>query len=267
VVGRFVVDVDAEHGGRWTSLRDPRGREWLWSRPDPARDRVEPGAAFVDVGGLEECYPTIGANPDHGDLWSRPWQEIERRVGRQRHRVTTAGGVTLEREIVADDTAVTVEYQLSAPAGTQFIWAAHALLELSVGTTIHAEPGAARAWPGHRGPVETSWPHPLGTDYGVLGPDDGSAMFCLLPARQLVKVRDGDASLQFRLECPGQPVSMGLWRNLGGYPWDAAKKYRNVGVEPMLGRVFDLDAARDEDAARVPTTGQVEWRLVIDNES
>lgn len=47
-----TVTADPAHGGRWTSLR-AAGREWLWRRDDPARSAVEPGAAFVDAGGLE----------------------------------------------------------------------------------------------------------------------------------------------------------------------------------------------------------------------
>jgi hypothetical protein len=67
--------------------------------------------------------------------------------------------------------------------------------------------------------------------------------------------------LQFELSCPGQPISVALWRNLGGFPADAP--YRSLGVEPMLGRVFDLAEAGPGDAAVVPASGELTWRLVI----
>jgi hypothetical protein len=51
-----------------------------------------------------------------------------------------------------------------------------------------------------------------------------------------------------------------LWRNLGGFP--AEEPYRSLGVEPMLGRVFDLAEARPGDAA-VPAAGVLSWRLTI----
>ena len=72
----LTVDTDLRHGGRWTSLRTEH-REWLWTNPVPemtrARRRVTSGAAFVDAGGAEECFPTIRGKPDHGDAWTRVW--------------------------------------------------------------------------------------------------------------------------------------------------------------------------------------------------
>ncbi len=260
----FVVAFDAAHGGRWTQLRDPQGREWLWERPDPARNHVKPGDDFVDVGGIEECYPTIGASPDHGEFWTRPWATIETQASRLTHKIVV-GGVSLRRQVTVGPKAVSAAYHLQAPPGTHFIWAAHALLELGIGAVLQAAPGPARSWPDHRNVVETEWPRPLGVDYGSLGPDDGSAMFCLLPSREEVVVSDGDDRLRFQLSCAGQPVSFGLWRNLGGYPWNAVDKYRNIGVEPMLGRVFDLAAAGPRDAAVVPPSGEVRWTLTLDN--
>jgi hypothetical protein len=59
----------------------------------------------------------------------------------------------------------------------------------------------------------------------------------------------------------GQPVSVALWRNLGGFPRHGP--YRSTGVEPMLGRVFDLADAGPGDAARVPASGEVRWRLTL----
>jgi hypothetical protein len=53
-----------------------------------------------------------------------------------------------------------------------------------------------------------------------------------------------------------------IWRNLGGFPPGAP--YRSIGVEPMLGAVFDLaEAQGSQDAVTVPDTGQVAWELTI----
>lgn len=254
----FGVTVDAQHGGRWTSLTDPDGKEWLWARPDPARLAVRPGDAFVDVGGVEECLPTIGGTPDHGDVWTRPW-----RVTAGRLEVTT-GALNLYRAISAG-ARVVVDYELRGPAGTTFVWALHMLLDPAEGTRIEAEPGPCRAWPGHVQLVETTWPDVLAiADYDTLGPDDGTAMFCLLPDRPFVTVRHGEARLRIRLACDGQPGSYGIWRNLGGYPFGQQDTYRNFGVEPMLGRVFDVTQAAPGEAARLPADGRLRWQVVID---
>ncbi|WP_181805409.1 hypothetical protein [Streptomyces shenzhenensis] len=54
---------------------------------------------------------------------------------------------------------------------------------------------------------------------------------------------------------------MALWRNLGSFP--ESGPYRSIGVEPMLGRVFDLAEAEEGEAAVVPATGVPSWRLTV----
>jgi len=44
--------------------------------------------------------------------------------------------------------------------------------------------------------------------------------------------------------------------------------YRSIGVEPMLGHVFELDTAGPNDAVTVPDSGTVDWNctsLRLDN--
>ena len=56
-------------------------------------------------------------------------------------------------------------------------------------------------------------------------------------------------------------MSVALWRNLGGFPEEAP--YRSIGVEPMLGAVFDLAEAGPGDAAVVPESGEMRWEMRI----
>lgn len=258
----FEVLVDPKHGGRWTSLTDPTGREWLWSRPDVARFEVLPGSAFVDVGGYEECFPTIGGRPDHGDVWSRPWKGVGD------HLAVESDSCRLSRRLTAGSSGVIADYRLQGKAGYRFIWAGHALLEPTLGTRVVAPEGhQVLAWrPGHIRPIETTWPEVLGIPfYDILGPDDASAMFCVLPKLEEVTVIAPDGSnLRFRIECAEQPVSFGIWRNLAGYPADGTGSYRSFGIEPMLGRVSELSGAKFLDVAIIPASGEVTWRVVID---
>lgn len=259
----FEVIVDPEHGGRWNSLTDPTGREWLWSRPDLARFKVLPGAAFVDVGGYEECFPTIGGRPDHGDVWSRPWK----RSGD--HLFVESNSCRLSRKLMTGSSGVFVDYRLQGEVGYRFIWAGHALLEPTLGTRVVAPKGhRVLAWQlGHVQPTETTWPEVLGTSfYNIVGPDDGSALFCVLPDLGEVTIKAPDGSnLRFRIECTQQPVSFGVWRNLAGYPIDGTGVYRSFGIEPMLGRVAELRGAELSDVAIIPASGEVIWRVVIDH--
>lgn len=240
------VEVDHSLGGRWISLRAGR-REWLWRRDDPARAHVTPGDPFVDAGGLEECVPTVRGTPDHGGVWSRPWRED----GSGWWAVECPDFV-FRRRIHG---AVVADYELIAEPGYRFVWAAHALFDVSVNARLVAPKGTSVLITDPE-PVLTTWPAGLDT----LGPDDGTAVGAVLDSGR-IRVLDGDHGLDLRVECAGQPVSVALWRNLRG--WPEGDPYRSVGVEPMLGGTFDRDDTTCPVAV-VPTGGTVRWRLTVE---
>lgn len=238
-----TASVDLAHGGRWTSLR-AAGREWLWQRPDPARAAVRPGDPFVDAGGLEECIPTVRGTPDHGAAWSRPWPSS----------TVECDGFRLRRVLNSAGDRLIADYHLEAAPGWSFVWAAHALLDVSEQARLEAPAGTVTRIDGLG---ERTWP--AGLDH--LGPDDGTATGAILLDCPQVTVFDG-AALTFTLEAAGQPVSVALWRNLRG--WPQPDPYRSIGVEPMLGRVFDRAEAGPGDTATVPASGVCEWRLTVE---
>ncbi|MBK3574471.1 hypothetical protein JHN63_11720 [Streptomyces sp. MBT65] len=259
------IVIDRAHGGRWTSMR-AAGREWLWRREAPEREKAVPGDAFADAGGLEECVPTVRGIPDHGDAWSRLWA---REAGADVLRCDRFG---LTRTVRAITDGAVADYVLTADPGFRFVWAAHALLDLSDRALVHIDGGARtrlfpeatplldREWPTDAPWVEGDWPAPCGLRLDRFGPDDGTAVGAVVDAAQCC-VHDRADRLSFALEADGQPLSIALWRNLGGYP--APHPYRSTGVEPMLGRVFDLAEAGPGDAARVPASGETRWRLTL----
>lgn len=268
----LTVRTDAAHGGRWTSL-SAGGREWLWRNPDTevvaARERVLPGAAFVDAGGVEECLPTVNGLPDHGAVWSRPWDS------RNGEDAVVAGDLSLTRAMTRDDGAVSARYVIGGPPGTPFVHAVHALLdvgpqaELVVSdpqlAVVLDESGAAGA-PG-------SWPPTVaGTSADRLGPADGTAVAILLPGCHDVVVIDGADALELRWRVEGvgvdDPCSLLVWRNLGG--WPTASPYRSIGIEPMVGRTIVVAGSpagpgpqRDAPAGavRMPPTARFRWAV------
>ena len=267
------MQIDAAHGGRWTSLRAGE-REWLWHRDEPRRERVGPGDAFADAGGLEECVPTVRGVPDHGDAWSRAWTEAGDAGTVQ------CAGFELTRSIDVRTGSVVADYRLVAEPGFRFVWAGHALLELSARALLRidqnpktrlfpeAGPHLSEPWPDGAAWIEGDWPEPVaGLRLDTLGPDDGSAVGAVIYSTEhaagtaTAVVHDGPDRLCVTVEADGQPTSIALWRNLGGFP--AAVPYRSIGVEPMLGRVFDLADAADGDCAVTPASGEVRWRLTI----
>ncbi|MFG2357942.1 hypothetical protein [Streptomyces sp. NPDC048521] len=249
------IRTDPAHGGRWTSLR-AGSREWLWRRDDPRRAHVTPGDAFVDAGGLEECVPTVRGTPDHGEAWSRPWTDDGN--GSQSVRCER---FALTRTIRPTADGAEADYVLTADPGHRFVWAAHALLDLSERATLRLREGArTRLYPDPHPCVEGSWPAPRGVRLDRLGPDDGTAVGAVVDTARAC-VHDDEDRLALTVEADGQPLSIALWRNLGGFP--AHHPYRSIGVEPMLGRVFDLTEAAPGDTAVVPASGEARWRLTL----
>jgi len=261
---------DHARGGRWTSLRGG-DREWLWRREAACRASARPGDPFVDAGGLEECIPTVRGVPDHGDAWTRPW-----RVTGDTAEISCPD-FTLARRIRTEAGAIVADYRLSAEPGYAFIWAAHGLFDLSAAARLEAPTGTPtrlfpeaagylhRPWPDGARWIEGAWPAPHGRWLDTFGPDDGTAIGAVLRLASSgageVRVADGQDELQFRLESDQHPISLALWRNLGGFP--VGSGYRSIGIEPMLGAVFDLADAGPGDAAIVPRCGETTWRLTI----
>jgi hypothetical protein len=264
----WSVIVEAALGGRLASLRDPAGREWLWHNPDPAvvaaRARVKPGDPFVDAGGWEECFPTIAGASDHGEIWSHSWMD-------EGGILSVAGeGYAFHRAIEATEQQLTVRYLLDAAPRFRFVWAAHLLLDLSPTARLEAAPGTpCRVWPDHWRapepivPVEGPWPAPLGAPLDALVPD-GTALFFMLLGTREVSVAD-ERRLTLRLDAPGQPTAVGVWRNLGG--WPPTVPYRSIGVEPAIGRHYDRDFARPDDLGAVSSSGHLEWALHLQVEA
>lgn len=286
----LTVGVDARSGGRWTSLRGG-DREWLWHRDEPRRASVRPGDPFADAGGLEECIPTVRGTPDHGDAWSRPWTAVVGGTGVTRvpgesgpdqpalRHVVRCPDFELSRAVEVRRGLVVAEYRLVAEPGFRFVWAGHALLELGDEARLRLEgdprvrlfpeaaPYLGRPWPDGAAWIEDDWPEPAGLPLDVFGPEDGSAVGAVAyrageeAERASAVVIDGRDRLHVAVEAEGQPTAIALWRNLGGYPGD--RPYRSIGVEPMLGRVFDLDEAGPGDCAVTPRSGVVTWRLTF----
>lgn len=254
-MSRIEVVVDRQHGGRWTSLRGKDGREWLWRRHAPQRNQVQPGAPFIDAGGLEECFPTVTGVPDHGEVWSRPWTP-------DGDGLSVAGDwYRLHRRFAADGEQLTAHYRLDAESGRRFIWAAHALLDLSTSARLTAPPGHPTEAGTNDGLEMAAWPWVLGTDVSRVGPADGSVLMLFLPGLSTITVADRSSLLRMTLQVTGQPIAIGIWRNLGG--WPSAAPYRSIGIEPMLGQRAGLATAPLHQVATVPRSGLVEWSLTI----
>ena len=101
---------------------------------------------------MEEFLPTIGGPPDHGDVWSRPWQPEGDGLA------VTVDNYALHRATRIDDGGVRASYRLTAKPGRRFIWAGHALLDLSTRASL-VVPEDHPLWVNSdQGPMHTRWP-------------------------------------------------------------------------------------------------------------
>ena len=77
--------VVPELGAKIISLKNLRtGREWLWHPSEGLKlftNQVRDDFSISPLVGIDECFPTIepcswqGRElPDHGEIWSVPWQ-------------------------------------------------------------------------------------------------------------------------------------------------------------------------------------------------
>lgn len=250
--------VDLVHGGRWTSWRGG-DREWLWHNPRipiEERTRARPGAAFIDAGGAEECFPTIRGLPDHGDVWSRRWS------GTCRDAAVDVPGVGRLVRTIGTGPALDIGYRIDGTPGTRFLHALHALLAVTDRAVLEL-PDAGRMIVLDDPHPDRRWP--AGLDR--LGPDDGTAVCAIVPGVRRAVIIDGDDRTQDRLEleweCPEAPelCSLMLWRNLRG--WPAQSPYRSIGIEPMVGRAAELATASPDDCPVIGPSGTFGWSVQV----
>lgn len=252
------LQADPQHGARIFSLADESGFEWLWSKPDPQRFSVRPGDPFVDIGGGEECFPTISGQPDHGDVWARPWSDEDGTLC-----VETSEGV-LTRGTTNLSDGVQLNYRLEGAAGLPFVWALHAVLPPAVGTILRV-PGCppVHYWSegNNNPPIHASWPTPTeDCDLRILPGNDGTARFAAVETSVVTVIAPSGNWLHVELFSDDQPRSIGIWRNFGGYP-ENGPRYRSFCIEPLLGLHHERARAQPDELAHIPVSGVLEWSV------
>ena len=147
------VVVIPELGGRTAELRDLlRGRQWLWRNDRTAVGPVRAGTAYDDVwqGGFEELFPNDAPSagernlPDHGELWSIPWELTE--ASQSSLTLQTVGpstGTTVTKSLRLDGPELTIRYRLDPPPSARFpyLFKLHPAFEVNDHCRIELPPG------------------------------------------------------------------------------------------------------------------------------
>jgi galactose mutarotase-like enzyme len=280
-------------GAKLTNLRRLRGREWLWRNDQIALAPPVAGTSYVeeaDSGGWDECFPTVGSCPlpgqsdimlpDHGELWSLPWEcRVYDFAGGTAFTGTAKGKVLpydFHREVILERAApvVRLHYRLRHLGETPFpwIWSAHPLFNVQPGTLLtlpsvrHARVDAAVgrnekkgdtiSWPPENNasfqfPDNQPWAMKLFAD---IGPSGRTILTDPRQGEQLELVVSPDAVPQ-----------IGMWINCGGWAPEGRQPYYNLGLEPCIGAPDRLDeAVASWKLAHTLHPGEVrEWNLEI----
>lgn len=297
VRAEFIPSV----GGKMISLKDQdTGYEFLLPSQQPDGGYRQPLYAGTfedyDTSGFDECFPTVEASaypsmgeepghgavvfPDHGELWSQPWDV---RVSED-EIVLSARGVRWNYEftkrIRLEGNRLQIGYTLVNRASSAFfVWSAHPLLEVSVGARIIL-PVSVKSMLlnsssddlfGKNGDI-LSWPHldsaDPSMDYSII-PNRSAGVATKCFTDQLVEgsaaLYDPSADESFLFEFDPKHIPyLGIWLCYGGWPPSAEEKHFTVALEPCTGRPDSLEKAilRNECQTIVPGAAR-SWHLDV----
>lgn len=143
------VTVEPPRGAKVSSLRHTAtGREWLLQAPAASVWSSAYGDSFTDAPlyGWDEMFPTVDSCrydgavlPDHGEVWSRPWQVTGLSASAVSCQVTgVALPYVLRRAITVSGHTMRAQYSVETPQiiGIQALWAPHPQLTVRPNTVI-----------------------------------------------------------------------------------------------------------------------------------
>lgn len=276
--GRLVVVPT--RGAKIVSLfHQTTQKEWLWFNPRLSWTRPSPQDDYVklhDVGGWDECFPTVAPTtvggrqwPDHGDLWWREWEADIR--GERLWTGVSGEGYLFERTIEGTPSGFRLAYQVTNQGDEPlpYLWCAHPLLctDPLLNVEIFGRPRAlVPESGGGTGAASYRWPQIEGRMFDVIGKPSTLAIKLFLEMKRgQVAITDGNgATLQMRWPLNQLPL-LGLWINEGGWSGIEGPPYSNVGVEPATGAPDDLAIALNAwNSARVLQPGKRDgWWLEV----
>jgi galactose mutarotase-like enzyme len=280
-------------GGKITNMRRLRGREWLWRNDQIPLAPPAGGTSYVetaDSGGWDECFPTVGPCsmpgapelllPDHGELWTVPWENRVYEFAGGVAFTGTARGELLRydfhREAILDqhEPVVRFHYRLRHLGDTPFswIWSAHPLFNVQPGTTLTL-PSV------HQVRVDTAHGRKESKGDALPWPLDGNASFVFSEGEPWAMKLFGDIGpsgrailtdpkegeqLEFIVDSASAP-QIGIWINCHGWAPEGKRPYYNLALEPCIGAPDRLDdAVGSWHSAQVLNPGETrEWSFEL----
>ncbi len=273
-----------ELGGKINSIRDLQSeREWLWTNKRLPYRKLPYGTSYVqhaDVGGWDECFPTVAACayplepwrslqlPDHGEIWPQEWSvKVETNTSQVIRVCTEVQGIALpylfQRTIslTADAPIVRFDYTIKSLASfpLAFIWSAHPLFAIEAGMRILLpEDTRMQVWLNVPSGIvddksEHMWPvqaHKHGRVWDLSHvPEANATIGCKLWSQPLSQgyaallAQDGEFRFIFD---PAHLPQIGVWINAGAWSGMDDEPYYNLALEPCIGAQDSLKQAIEQ---------------------
>jgi galactose mutarotase-like enzyme len=259
--------VVPELGAKIISLKNLRtGREWLWHPAGELKlfcNRAGDDFFQSPLTGIDECLPTIAPClwqgrelPDHGEVWSVPWQvnstAWENGILRTSICLKTLP-LEFERTIELQENEIQISYQLAnrGEAEEKFVWAFHPLLKLQPGDELEL-PESTRALLNGADWIDA---------IAFAAPENQCAKNFATPVNEgfaAVKNSKTGDRLKFIWDT-AENDTLGLWLTRGG--WHG---HHHFSIEPTNAADDSLAAAAGQNhCGKIPGNGLANWRLLI----
>jgi galactose mutarotase-like enzyme len=259
------IKVIPELGAKVISLRNLRsGREWLWHPGTDLklfRNKLADDFARSTMIGWDECLPSIAACdwrgraiPDHGEVWSRPWEldtaACDRGVLQTSIRLAVSP-FHFTRRIELRGNTFHLSYALANldPQPQEFLWAMHPLLRIHPGDQLELTPETRQQL------ASENWLDTL--DLASRTPACAKVFAGPLREGRAAVFNPGSGD---RLTYEWDTTicnTLGLWLTRGG--WNG---YHHLALEPCNGAPDSLAvAAAGKHCGIIPGSSQQQWTV------
>jgi galactose mutarotase-like enzyme len=293
---RLQLTILPELGAKVISLIDrASGHDHLWRHPGRPLRLAHYGDAYhhYDLSGWDECFPTIGevvypegpwqgvVVPDHGELWSLPWQwDFADNVLRMwTHSVRFA--YTFERRFRFSNAGlIEISYTVHNPTPfpLKALWSMHPFFNVTPTSQVLLPPGVRvrveLSQHERIGGFLSEHPWPLTSarngqevDLSIMGPRGQGFMeklFTTPLAAGWAALYDAadERFLAFTFD-PAQIPFVGICQIRDGWPTDGEPSYSTI-LEPCTGWPDRLDLAMTRGASIViPAQGERSWQISL----
>lgn len=274
--------------------------EWLWSdksRPIKAANYGDQYDLY-DISGFDECFPNIGISqdpkntsvtlPDHGEIWSLPWDVTHEENGVSANVLGKLFDYRFSRKLSLKSNKLVIEYSVSniGDSDITYMWSAHPLFAIDeeMKIEITGNPKMSKEF-GYGGRIgvdgdnwyeghlsEHFWPSVVGADGRFSDMSEVSLDKVLTdkvvldaPVDGLVTLKKLSSGRSLTMKfSPLEIPFLGICYNFGAWPL-TGEPATWVALEPTTGKTDRLDECAELDCASVlAPKSNANWSLELE---